>query len=184
CDDELQRPQDNHRLGALYIVYATKPLPPIDFANAPRLEVDTEETGYVYRVAPAGDLDGDGLADFVVTQQCEGIGDDGGAFIIYGSPQRFSGSQPLSASRPHLTITHGCYSFAAAADLDGDGKSDLALSAFLNDGKGPPFGLFDSRMWIFYGGARWTGEVTLALADAVLSQPGGHGLGCTMAPIG
>src|SRR5262249_61818020 len=58
-DDEFKRPQDKHRLGALYIVYGTKPLPTIDFASAPRLEVDTEETGYVSRVAPAGDLDGD-----------------------------------------------------------------------------------------------------------------------------
>jgi hypothetical protein len=87
-------------------------------------------------VVPAGDIDGDGFGDVLVTTMvCNGRGPADGIYLLYGGAERWTGLLDLPAHASHLAPRPpreqggGCsgFTFAAGGDLDGDGFDDLAL---------------------------------------------------------
>lgn len=182
-DADFKRPGSG-ALGAIYVVYGARPFPAtIDLTQVPRLENDESYNPYINFRVVRGDFDGDGLADFAVVHDCTAEAPQTlGAYIVYGSRTRLSGSQTFTASGvAHLVVPNACDAAGAAVDLDGDGRSDLLLAA---SPRGPVNVLPVGQVYLLYGGARWTGEVTVPTqADAVLTQSP-VGLGSLMAPIG
>jgi hypothetical protein len=175
--------------GAVYVVYGGSGVTgSIDLAQLPALihvgwpSVSTPPSG---GIAPVGDIDGDGLADFVVSIEagieCAGprggfIADTppvAGAWVVYGSATRLTGSHEIKdvaalLNEPKCGVVNHA---AALGDIDGDGKADFAISSqtFVF---GDPYQVF-----VFYGrGQRLSGTVDLATtADAAIREPGATG---------
>lgn len=88
----------------------------------------------------AGDLDGDGIDDFVITsaplQTADGErhpGADDGVYVFYGRAQRFSGDVALASAD---AMFHLALNALALGDVNGDGRADLLMEADY----GPPGG--------------------------------------------
>ncbi|HZJ61891.1 MAG TPA: VCBS repeat-containing protein [Kofleriaceae bacterium] len=176
--------------GAVYVLYGGSGVAgSIDLAGLPALihvgapSISTPPSG---GVAAVGDIDGDGLADFVVS--IDGIvggcnpgmpyANDSppvaGAWVVYGSATRLTGSREIKDVAALLSEPPACGRWNLAAglgDIDGDGKADLAVSK-QRGGLGDTYQVF-----VIYGrGQRLSGTVDLATAaDATISEPGATG---------
>jgi hypothetical protein len=98
------------------------------FEPTPDLVLEGQSAGARFgaSVAGAGDLDGDGFADFVIGAP----GSDGGlgaAFVYYGSTGMTRNTQALRHPGMSLDRFLGV-AVAPLGDLDGDGYDDLAVS--------------------------------------------------------
>jgi hypothetical protein len=93
-----------------------------------------------YTVAGAGDLNGDGLADFAVAG---GTRTDPQVFVFYGGlagPR----STPDVVLRPPETALNFGATLAGVGDIDRDGWADLAVGA--------PNGVSEGRVYLYRGG--------------------------------
>ena len=103
-----------------------------------RLDRNQSAAHFGHGISSAGDINGDGFSDVIVGSskwiQTVGGNDQGAAFIWYGSASNLGGS--LNPP-PALTIfgsgTNSAqfgWSVACAGDVNGDGYSDVAVSAY------------------------------------------------------
>ena len=134
--------------------------------------------GDTFKAAPAGDLDGDGLSDLALSITAAFVyGADSGAVYIFtttGALRGVSGGA-LTEEDADLTLvgtTPGAYvghSVVGAPDMDGDGASELIITA-------PWASLGAERTGEVYvlrsGGALSTGGDTIDLAQADLTLYG------------
>lgn len=173
---------------ALYVLYGGSGVTGrIDLASLPSLiGFGMGATGAT--VSPAGDVDGDGLADFLVQVArfpgCGVLTTDAdeihtGAYLVYGSATRLTGVTQIAASGTFFRDAVPCNTseVASLGDLDGDGKADFGIS-ILPIGSGPlPPTIEQLSMQVFYGrSARLTGAVDLAaVADATIVTPASGG---------
>jgi hypothetical protein len=142
-------------------------------------------------VAGGGDLDGDGLDDLVVAAPCQGswywehpsvelpilVDGPGAAFVLYGPP----GDGERSLAEADAVMRGGQdwdrlgASVALTADLDGDGRAELALGAPDYYGGAWINPTAEGSVYVFGTGAaeeeRLSGE--LAAADATARVRGG-----------
>lgn len=132
-------------------------------------------------VTAAGDVDGDGYADVLVkSYECDQTLAAEGAYLLYGGPERLSGTLPLSSVAARFLPPErganqpygGCISRVAGVpgDLDGDGFDDFVLSvtSLVHSTGEPEFGRGEGA-YLFYGrAARFVGETPYASADAHL----------------
>jgi hypothetical protein len=165
----------------VYVLYGgTTVTGDIDLASLPTLTGaglgDPPEEG---GVVPAGDVDGDGKADFFVGfsdhSGCYSSTDPstwphGGAYLVYGSATRLSGVAPLASAAAFLREAAPCTRTGAVrslGDIDGDGFGDFAIP--LTDES------TDDRRYalrVFYGGAeRLAGTVDLDSITAATIDP-------------
>jgi hypothetical protein len=168
-------PDDEHT--AVYVRYGGAAMGETDFSALPSL---TDAGPFGGGIAAAGDVDGDGLADFLVGKalgSCNPASPPadetahGGAYLVYGNRTRLTGARPIADAGVQLRDAAPCTQvrgLAALGDLDGDGHADFAI------GRAPfAVGTPSSGTLVFYGrGARWSGTVDLeATADAVIREP-------------
>ena len=120
--------------------------------------------GFGGSVAAAGDVNGDGLADFLIGAASNGFQDGGAAWLYLGQEQGAASPHVLfqSPSRAGFTPPH----LAGLGDSNGDGFSD-----FLFAGVSEPVALVYGR-----ANNNWPGVITdlRDSADALFDIPGSH----------
>jgi FG-GAP repeat protein len=142
-----------------------------------------------FRVAPGGDVDGDGYADLLLGNgACNTQQEGAGSYVVYGGPERLREASSLldvaahfvPGPRPGPETTedvscNGVSFMGRAGDLDGDGIDDLVITrAPLQTNDGESHTRTGEGVYVFYGRAqRFSGDIALASADAVfnLAQP-------------
>ncbi len=122
-------------------------------------------------VSSAGDVNGDGLADVVVTSKVAGTG--GSAYVLYGTSAATGLDIDLNASGGTIAASRGFRisdaqtganlggRVASAGDVNGDGLADLIVAS--------PNGL-NSNTYIVYGNANGTGVVIDSNGQIAASQ--------------
>ncbi len=113
-------------------------------------------------LAPAGDHDGDGFADFLLgaPENDDGVANGGAVYLVYGSSSLASGRQTPA----NLPVFYGAATSdylghwfgLGHVDLDGDGLDDLALGAYRADGSASDTG----AVYVFNGTTRRSGSAS------------------------
>ncbi|MGV6819620.1 MAG: Ig-like domain-containing protein, partial [Parvularcula sp.] len=137
----------------------------IDGNNGIRFQGDAADDRFGYSVSAAGDLNGDGVGDFVVGAihaDAGGRADAGAAYIYFGDGSGLN--DPTYAAGEAGLVIQGAVagdrlgsSVASLGDVNGDGIDDLIVGAFQADGAG---GQRDAgRAYVYFGDATRTGAV-------------------------
>ncbi|MEZ4647652.1 MAG: FG-GAP-like repeat-containing protein [Candidatus Eisenbacteria bacterium] len=107
----------------------------------------TSGSWYGGSVAPAGDVNGDGHADFVVGAPIWGSNDTGRAYLYYGGP---SGVDFGIDFAPNILPIGAEFSqdLQCAGDVNADGYSDVIIGAHMFNGAEPAGG----RAYLYLGG--------------------------------
>ena len=103
-----------------------------------------------YSVASAGDVNGDGYADVIVSAAYnDGAGSNAGeAYVYHGSASGLSATPDWSDQGEAASDYFG-YSVAAAGDVNGDGYADVIVGAKWNDDAGGNAG----EAYVYHGSA-------------------------------
>jgi hypothetical protein len=131
--------------------------------------------------AANGDVDGDGVADVLVSmiRDNDGFPNDGTVWLFYGP---LSGMYAIDEADVKISgATAGAqlgYTTASGGDLDGDGRHDVVLSA-------PGLGTADSGLVsVFYASTVAAGDLDLAMADAEIKGDRGDQLASSLDSAG
>lgn len=94
------------------------------------LDADQADAGYAYSVAGTSDVNGDGYSDVIVGAPLydHDQADEGAAFIYYGSSQGINAT-PNDPITYDQTLAFLGYAVNGAGDINGDGYSDVIVSA-------------------------------------------------------
>lgn len=150
-------------------------------------------------VAAAGDVNGDGYADFIIgapfADPASGS-NAGRAYVVFGWPQPFGATVALSdiaAGAGGFTITGGAAgdvagsAVAAAGDVNGDGYADLLVGAFGAD----PGGDLSGESYVLFGAPSGLGpsiDLSAVAAGtggfAITGGTAGDRSGSALAPAG
>jgi hypothetical protein len=180
--------------GAAYLVYGVKVKDAKSWGeyksvNAADLIIASKEAGSEtgYQVSKAGDINGDGYDDIMISAPLSNSGclGCGKIAIFFGGPQRRTGT--IDISKADVTI-YGDISFlhlgettAAAGDVNGDGFDDIIFGDWDSCGisyagcAGVIFG---------HGGAWKSGKVSSFLGASYLGEQSGDDAGLSLAGAG
>ncbi len=124
---------------------------PAGLAASPAWTAESNQTdAFLRQVATAGDVNGDGYADVIVGAPFydNGQTDEGRAYVYHGSAAGLSASPGWTAERDQPGGNFG-YSVATAGDVNGDGYSDVIVSApFYDNGETD-----EGRAYVHHGSA-------------------------------
>jgi hypothetical protein len=143
-----------------------------------------ENSSPIEALGPAGDVNGDGFADLLVTAVvCDPLLPGGGAYLLYGGPDRLEGTARIGDIATHLTLPiervglEGCGTPTNAplglGDIDGDGLDDFMLVHYRSPDYDDPAQIDDPTRttgYLFYGREeRLASGTTWFDADATLA---------------
>ncbi len=133
-------------------------------------------------VCKAGDVNGDGLADFIVTEHMsnENMPEMGQSYLILGTESGWSNGTELSdidASFWGETPYDEAGRWASGGgDVNGDGFDDIIIGSYRNDDGGKDYPYNAGKIYVVYGRAEgWRNDISLSEADAsfIGEEPGG-----------
>ncbi|MBO9616708.1 MAG: FG-GAP repeat protein [Dyadobacter sp.] len=154
--------QNGEKSGFVAVYYGA----PINGKMEQYLHPDVAGAMFGYSVAGAGDVDADGFGDVIVGARyyTNGQGQDaeGAAFVYRGSANGLDKNNPVIIEGNQYNAAMG-NKVSSAGDLNGDGYSDILISAYLKDGLftdegqvqlhyGSPTGIDPQKYDIFSGG--------------------------------
>jgi hypothetical protein len=137
---------------------------PIGPAASPHWTAEGDQAGAWFGswVAGAGDVNGDGYSDVIVSACCydNGEPDEGRAFVYTGGPTGLDESADWTAESDQAGAYFG-YPVTGAGDVNGDGYSDVSVgAAWYDDGETD-----EGRAYVYLGGPTgpdespdWTAE--------------------------
>ncbi|MFN7145816.1 MAG: MopE-related protein, partial [Myxococcota bacterium] len=147
------------------------------------------------RIAPVGDTDGDGYAEFLVGANSYDVGGNtsaGAAFLFSGDTVVLAGSDTAGALA-EVAVLGGATSYAVgqgvsrAGDVDADGREDFLVGIGGDTVGGVSYG----AVALFYGGATGTYSPSFsttpdgfALYDTEATTTSAYGSGGAVAPLG
>ena len=139
------------------------------------------DVDFGWQVAPAGDVNGDGVTDFIV-------GDPSNSSVAQFAGRAYLFLGPLTSdidtSKAVATISAEAFgdnlgfSVASAGDVNGDGFDDILIGARSNDDNGIQSG----RVYLFYGPV--SGSLDATTADAIIEGAAFDEIGRAVAPLG
>ena len=141
------------------------------------LQSDEEGALFGYRVSQAGDVNGDGYSDVIVSATEYGF--SGAVFVFHGSPLGIANGNPATANTTLLSNLSGAgfaSSVASAGDVNGDGYADVIVGAGDYNG-----GIFrEGSAFVYHGNGGGTGRPVLltqmrGTIDATNVEPWGSG---------
>ncbi len=160
-------PHDNKKRGAVYLIYGKRGRLSgnLSLASAGAKFVGVAGGDYLGQdISPAGDVDGDGYADFLVG--VSPFRDAGGlVYLFYGKAQLFAGEVSVATADAWFVGENAqkkfYRSFSKAGDVNADGLGDLLIG-------GP-------ATYLIYGRReRFKGEVNLSTAAAFFMGDAGE----------
>ena len=132
-------------------------------------ESNNENSVFGYQLKTAGDVNGDGYSDVIIGAQSFSNGEsaEGKAFVYYGSAAGLS-QQPNWTYEGNQALAYLGYGVSSAGDVNGDGYSDVLVSAFRYDNGQTDEGI----VYMFYGSStglsvnpNWSAEGNQETAD-------------------
>jgi Bacterial Ig domain/FG-GAP repeat/Bacterial cadherin-like domain len=169
-------------VGEAYVVFGSKDgfpdatdLSSLDGDNGFILFVPGVEMLGTTQANRAGDINGDGIADMVISTKPGAFGGEGAIYVIFGRPGGFP-------DKIDLTVLNGTDGFKIqvtenisnlngmhigyAGDRNGDGIDDLVISSeFFNRKKGAAFIIFGRR-------SPFPSTLTVTISNGVMHEPG------------
>jgi hypothetical protein len=151
-----------------------------------QLESDQAGAELGLSVAGAGDVNGDGYADVIVSAFLynAGEGNEGAAFVFHGSASGIAAGTPASAAAQLESDQAGAWlgtSVAGAGDVNGDGYADVIVGAYTYDAGE----IDEGAAFVFLGSASGIVGTNPATAHAQLeSDQAGALLGASVAGAG
>jgi hypothetical protein len=143
-----------------------------------------ENSPPIESIGAAGDVNGDGFADLLVTAMvCEALLPGGGAYLLYGGAERLEGVVRIGEVATHLTLPvervglEGCGTLSNAplglGDIDGDGLDDFMLVHYRSPDYSDAAQIDDptrTKGYVFYGSeAALASGTTWFDADATIT---------------
>jgi hypothetical protein len=125
---------------------------------------------YGRSVSTAGDVNGDGYADVIISAFLNDFGgtDAGRAYIYFGGAS-MNNIADVTLTGAAASDYFG-YSVSTAGDVNGDGYADVIVSAYKNDVGGTDAG----RAYIYFGGASMNNIADVILTGAAASDYFGY----------
>ncbi|MCC9076441.1 FG-GAP-like repeat-containing protein, partial [Litorilinea aerophila] len=142
-----QNDQGGNGAGKFYLYYGSAG----GVGDIPAFTATGEQAGdsFGWRVAAAGDVNGDSYDDVLVTAPGYPAGAKAGrVYLFYGSASGLSTGAMISITGEANLQEFG-NSAAGAGDVNGDGFDDIIVGAYRNDDLGPTAG----KVYLYYGSA-------------------------------
>jgi hypothetical protein len=136
--DQYDAGQSDEGAAFLYLGSASGVADANPATAAAQLESNQATARFGYRVAGAGDVDGDGYADVIVSA-CfydAGTSDEGAVFVYHGGASGIADGNPVTATaqlESNQADANFGHAVAGAGDVNGDGYDDVIVGALFYD---------------------------------------------------